>query len=118
MAAKEATCKDLPQFIDIILEHKTDLLFNRQLRIHRDNPAFEQCFCQTNEMTVQSIIPIWTTILDLQENSYLAGLVLKLSMENFYLQITADTLNREWLNHYFQELRALVRAFKAMPAYQ
>ena len=54
---------------------------------------------------------LWSGTLELQDNHHLAGLVLKLSMENFYLQITDETLNHSWLTNYFQELILLIRAF-------
>ena len=112
IAEKEAQCKTLEELIEVILEHKIDLLFNRQLKIHRENPEFEKVFTQTNMITTQAIIGLWAEILELKGETHLAGLVLKLSLENFYLQITDETLNRDWLNNYFIELRSLIRAFK------
>ena len=118
IAEKEANCTTLKELIDILIYHKIDLLFNRQLRIHRQNKEFEQCFLKTNKLTGKAILKIWSEIIDLKENSYLAELVLKLSIENFYLQITEETLNQSWLNNYFIELRVLVKAFKNNPTYQ
>lgn len=112
MADKESKSNSLDALIAVLLEHKLDLLFNRQLRIHRENTAFEQCFIETNEVTYQSIIKLWAEILDLKEDTYLAGLVLRLSLENFFLQITDETLNRNWLQNYFSQLKSLIRAFK------
>jgi AcrR family transcriptional regulator len=112
MAVKESECATLEELIDILVAHKTDLLFNRQLRIHRQDAEFRKCFEKTNEITAQSIIRIWAEILDLKDNSYLAGLVLKLSIDNLFLQLTDETLNQNWLRTYFNELRGLIRAFK------
>ncbi|MEM6265716.1 MAG: TetR/AcrR family transcriptional regulator [Bacteroidota bacterium] len=114
MAEKEAQCPSLDALIDIIVEHKVDLLFNRQLRIHRTNPDFEACFEKTNELTGPALIGIWAKTLNLEDNSYLAGLVMRLGIENFYLQITDETINKEWLSAYFQEFQQLVQAFKSM----
>ncbi len=112
IAEKESNCLSKEELIDVLIEHKIDLLFNRQLRIHRENRNFEACFSKTSEMTVKSIIGIWSEIIDLKSNSYLAELVFKLSLENFFLQITDETINHNWLNNYFDELRMLVRAFQ------
>lgn len=112
MAEKELQCTSLEGLIDILVEHKIDLLFNRQLRIHRENKEFETCFVKTNEITEKSLLKVWLEVIELKDNSYLAGLVLKLSIENFFLQITDETLNHDWLNTYFQGLRQVVRAFK------
>ena len=119
IAEKESKAQSLEELIDIILEHKLDLLFNRQLRVYRDIPAFEACFTKVNAVSVPAILEIWAKIIGLEDHSYLAGLVLQLSLENFFLQITEKTLNREWLENYFRELQKLIRQFKklqTMPA--
>jgi AcrR family transcriptional regulator len=112
MAEKEAECTTVEELLDVLVDHKIDLLFNRQLRVHRQRSEFQQCFQKTNKVIVSSLTPIWFEVLELPNNSYLAGLVFKLSLENFYLQITEDTLNHTWLRSYLHELRTLIRAFK------
>lgn len=112
LAQKEAASKSMDEIIEVLIHHKTDLLFNRQLQIHRENQEFEKVFCKTNETTAAAIIGVWAQMLNLEDDSYLAGLVLKLSLENFYLQITDETLNRPWLETYMENLKELVKAFK------
>lgn len=112
IAEKEAACISLPELIEVLVSYKVDLLFNRQLRVHRENRAYEACFMRTSQITTEAIIPLWAQVLELGDNTYLAKLVLQLSMENFYLQITDETLNRKWLASYFQELKNMVRALK------
>ncbi len=63
-------------------------------------------------MTVPAIIRVWSDIIELKNNSYLAKLVLQLSLENFFLQIIDETLNREWLHNYFSDIKMLVRQLK------
>lgn len=112
IAEKEANCTSLEELIDILVTHKTDLLFNRQLRIHRERADFEKCFQKTTEISIKAILGIWSHIIGLNDNTYLAQLVLQLSLENFYLQITEKTLNHKWLNNYFDELQTFIKAFK------
>ena len=109
---KESNSKNERELIEIILEHKLDLLFNRQLRIHRANPDFENCFNLTNQISIPAILPVWKRIIGLSDNSSLAQMVLKLSLENFYLQITDETLNESWLEEYFASIRNMVLHFK------
>jgi AcrR family transcriptional regulator len=111
-AEKEAQCQTLEELIQVTLDHGEDLLFSRQLRIHRDVPEFERCFQASNQVFIPAILGIWAEIIGLEEQSYLAGLVLQLSLDNFFLQITAETLNAAWLRAYFHDLRNLVHAFK------
>ncbi len=112
MAEKERNCSTQQELIEIILEHKIDLLFNRQLRIHRSNTDFESCFCKTNQLAGEALIGIWSTVLDLKENTYLAQLVMKFSLENFFLQITDETINKPWLNNYIDDLKQIIRAMQ------
>lgn len=113
LAKKEANCQFMDDLIDVLLDHKTDLLFNRQLRVHRSNRAFERCFETTVELTTSAILPFWKKMIGLEDQSYLAGLVLQLSLENFYIQLTPETLTRPWLLGYFEGLQHLVRSFNS-----
>jgi len=112
MGNKESKAQTELELTQIMLEHKLDLLFNRQLRIHRDNSAFQACFVKTNEISLPGFMPIWKKVIDLNENSPLAQLVLMLSIENFFLQITDKTLNSNWIAAYFDKIREMVKLFK------
>ncbi len=111
LGEKEANCTGKDEFVQLMLEHKRDLLFSRQLRIHRDNEEFEKCFCRTNEISIPNFIPIWSTMIGLENNQKLAGTVLNLSIENFFLQITEETLQEAWLNEYIDNIRNMVMQF-------
>lgn len=112
MSDKESKAQNESELTQIILEHKLDLLFNRQLRIHRDHTDFQACFIKTNEISLPGFMPIWKKIIDLKENNHLAQLVLMLSIENFFLQITDETLNSNWIATYFEKIREMVKLFK------
>ncbi len=112
IAEKESECCQLEDLIGVLVEHKIDLLFSRQLRIHRENTEFEECFLKVNEISMPAIVPIWSDIIELHDNSYLAELVLQLSLENFFLQITNETLDPIWLHDYFHKIKFLVSQFK------
>lgn len=112
IAEKEANALDENELIQIFIEHKTDFLFNRQLRINRENKDFEACFLKTNEISKPAILPLWGKIIGLEENHYLAQIVFMLSIENFFLQITDETLTEQWLTEYFVGVKSLVGQFK------
>jgi AcrR family transcriptional regulator len=112
IAAKESMSKNEQELTDIILEHKVDLLFNRQLRFHRENPDFKNCFDKINQISIPAILPVWKKIIGISDNTSLAQMVLTLSLENFYLQITDETLNESWLKTYFATIREMILHFK------
>ncbi|MFY0674057.1 MAG: TetR/AcrR family transcriptional regulator [Bacteroidia bacterium] len=112
MANREANAKDVDELIEIIIEFKLDLLFNRQLRIHRENKDFEKCFCAISAYSLPKLLGVWKKIIGLEDQSYLAEMVLNLSIENFFLQITDETINNNWLSNYFQNIKLMVAQFK------
>ncbi|WP_422104028.1 TetR/AcrR family transcriptional regulator [Winogradskyella sp.] len=112
ISKKESTATNEKELISIILEHKVDLLFNRQLRVHRNNPQFKEYLDHIIQFSVQGLLPVWKNIISLTENGALAQMVLHLSLENFYLQITEETLNESWLKTYFASIRQMVFLFK------
>ncbi len=112
MTRKEANAKHEADLIKVLMAHKTDLLFNRQLRVYRENSNFEKCFVQTNQLSLPALLPVWKKVIGLSENTYLAQMVLQLSLENFYLQITDETLTEPWLREYFANIRQMVNHFK------
>ena len=112
IAEKEAKASNEEELIEILISHKVDLLFNRQLRFHRENPEFEYCFNKINQITIPAIMPVWKEIIGLADNSSLAKTVLVLSVENFYLQITDANLNEKWLKAYFKGVREMINQFR------
>ena len=115
IAIREKECANvIPQLIEVLVDCKTDLLFNRQLRINRNIKRFKTCFENANKTVGVAMSEIWAEELGLKDNHYLAEMVLNLSLENFYLQITKETLNYEWLSQYVVGLSEMVKEFKNM----
>ncbi|MBO0929940.1 TetR/AcrR family transcriptional regulator [Fibrella aquatilis] len=114
IAEQERQCQNvIPDLVNLLLTVKENLLFDRQLRIHRTIPAFKQCFDKSTGAVGEAISGIFADMLGLAHNSALTRMVLMLSLENFYLQLTPETLTYDWLVGYMHELQAMVRAFQA-----
>ncbi len=113
IAEKEVLCQHLiPDLVNLLLEVKEDLLFNRQLRIHRVNPLFTKYLDQSNALVQESFFKVWARDIGLSEKPDLAKNVFVLALENFYLQLTDQNLNYDWLAQYFKQLRVVVKQFK------
>jgi AcrR family transcriptional regulator len=112
IAEKEAQCTTSEDLIQVFVEHKTDLLFNRQLRINTNNVEFQKCVEKLDKHALPLFLPLWSKIIGLENNSYLAELVLQLSLQNFYLQINHDNLNAAWLGNYFNQSALLIKEMK------
>jgi AcrR family transcriptional regulator len=114
IAVKENNCKSIdPELINVLIEAKEDLFFNRQLRVNREIFLFRQCFEQANSLVGEAFLKIWTKDVGLEAKPKLAEVFLGLILENFYLQITDEVLNAEWLSAYFKNIRNMVMQFSS-----
>ncbi len=112
MTEKESAIKTQEELIAVFIEHKVDLLFNRQLRIHHHDERFQKCFNEIDAESLPVFLPIWKKLIQLEENSYLANLVLSFSLENFYLQISAERINKVWLKEFIDRIKSMIHQFK------
>lgn len=112
IAGKEQKADTIdPALINILLEHRTDLLFNRQLRINQNNRRFSETLYESNKIVGNDFIQLWVKDLNLTlTKSQIEG-IFTLALENFYLQINADNLNYTWLSDYFANLKRIARNF-------
>jgi AcrR family transcriptional regulator len=112
IAAKERQAIHIdPDLIDILLEHKTDLLFNRQLRFNRQIQSFDDALQKSNALVGNDFVQVWVRDLSLSLNTYQLQAIFALALENFYLQINIQNLNAAWLRSYFAELRSTLKLF-------
>ena len=112
LASKERLAKKIdPDLIHILVDHKTDLLFNRQLRIHQEIESYQRTLIKSNEIIGQEFILLWANDLGLQLNQHQLEGLFTLALENFFLQINHENLNVDWLTNYFKQLSAIARRF-------
>lgn len=112
LAEKEKACNTInPELINVLLAHKTDLFFNRQLRVHRDKEVFNKTLIQANQAVGYYFVDVWVKTLNLKINQQQLEGIFELAIENFYLQITPETLTFEWLAAYFNNLNRIIINF-------
>lgn len=112
IAQKEQNSKNIdPELINILVEHKTDLLFNRQLRINKNIKQFAQALEQSNKNVGDAFVNVWIEDLGLQLSKKQIEGIFTLALENFFLQINTETLNYEWLSNYFKNLKKIASNF-------
>ncbi len=113
MCEKESKALNFnPDIINIFVEHKIDILFNKQLRINHQNTEFRKVM----KITDEGLGEVYTFLLrtDLKLNLKQKGIesFFQLALNNFFLQINADNLNFQWLADYFDEIRSLAKSFE------
>ncbi len=116
IAQKEQAAKNIdPALINIIVEHKIDILFNRQLRINSEQKRFQIILDKSNEIVGNAFVMLWVRDLDLRLNQNQLESIFELALENFYLQVNLKNLNHEWLFNYFTNLKKIVNNFVLQP---
>jgi AcrR family transcriptional regulator len=112
IAEKEFKCQNIdPELIQILLDHKIDLLFNRQLRIYRNQKIFADTLNLSNQAVGSSFVLVWVKELNLKLNQKQLESIFELAIENFFLQITPDNLTQQWLSDYFTNLKRIAHNF-------
>jgi AcrR family transcriptional regulator len=112
MAEKEQNAQNIdPELINILVEHKTDLLFNRQLRINKNIKLFAETLLQSNKIVGEAFIMLWVKDLNLRLSKQQTEALFTLALENFFLQINAGNLTRTWLSGYFTDLKRIAGNF-------
>lgn len=112
IAEKEKLAKTInPELINILIEHKTDLLFNRQLRINANKPNYKNTLLKSNHIIGKDFISLWLTdtkiILTVAQTEGL----FELALENFFLQINPENIKKIWLENYFENLKRITLSF-------
>ncbi|MCW7502672.1 hypothetical protein [Leptospira paudalimensis] len=109
VSQKESSCESIdPGLVEILTEHKIDLLFNKQLRINRHNPRFNEIIIKTDEVVIIPFLSIWKKDLGLEMSESQWNGLFSLALENFYLQIHFEILTEFWLREYFSKLKSVI----------
>lgn len=112
IAEKERKVEKInPELINILIEHKIDLLFNRQLRINSNKSTFKDALIKSSKIIGTDFIKLWLRDTKLNLTPKQAEGIFELAIENFFLQINQDNINREWLADYFDNLNRITRNF-------
>lgn len=112
IAVKERNARNIdPELVNILIEHKTDLLFNRQLRIHQNIKSYASTLEESNKNVGDAFLTVWIKDLGLQLSNTQIEALYTLALENFFLQINIDTLNYDWLSNYFKDLKKIAGTF-------
>ncbi|NRB61825.1 MAG: TetR/AcrR family transcriptional regulator [Saprospiraceae bacterium] len=101
-----------PDFLYVMLDHRQDLFFQRQLRIHRQIGKFAECIKASHWPVEDAFLQIWAKSLNLEKELFLAQAFLRLMVDNFYMRITEQSMDFDWLADYLQELTSMVKSIE------
>jgi hypothetical protein len=95
-----------------LVEHKTDLLFNRQLRFNQQKETFKKALVKSNQSIGNEFVILWAKEHKLSLSQKQLESLFELALENFFLQINEDNLNFTWLYDYFNKLGKIAQEFQ------
>ena len=96
-------------FLRLLAAHDMDLLFNRQLRIHRNNMAYQLCFQRANSVVEDEIESIWAEALGIPDQPRIARNIFSVVSDLFYQRVTRETLNYAWMVAFLAEVNGFMR---------
>ncbi|MBY5951625.1 TetR/AcrR family transcriptional regulator [Algoriphagus marincola] len=112
IAEKERMAQSIdPELIQILLEHQTDILFNRQLRINAHQSSYSHTLMISNQLIGKDFILLWLKDSKLPLTFKQAEGIFDLALENFFLQINPENFTAEWLESYFENLKRISASF-------
>lgn len=114
MAEKERRAASIdPELIQILVDHKTDLMFSRQLRLANEVPQFAQTLSKTQQDIGRDFVKLWARELVWKGSIVQLEVLFSMALENFFLQITPERLEASWLREYFSSLQEKLRVFQS-----
>jgi AcrR family transcriptional regulator len=88
LAHKVKACKSMDgDFLELLQEHQNDLFVNRQLRIHRNNPAYLLAFQHANALVRDAILPVWAGYIQQEKDYSFAAQLFDVMADLFYQRI-------------------------------
>lgn len=113
ISVKERSAKNIdPELINILTEHKTDLLFNRQLRFNQNKENFNNTVLKSDEIIGKGFINLWANELNNVFSEQQLSTFVEMALKSFYLQINEKNINYKWLSSYFEELKETAKLFR------
>jgi AcrR family transcriptional regulator len=109
LAERTGACTTFdPEFLHVLLDSKPDLVFNRQLRNHRENLSYQLCYQRAHTLVEHAVVGIWAEALGIPGRTDLARNLFTVVADLFYQRFKKDELTYDWLLAFLQEVHAFM----------
>lgn len=98
-----------PDYIQLLVNNRLDILFQRQLRMRRTDAAFQRCFRAAHDRVVDRIMPLWAEALGIPGRLAPAREMLDVVADVFYQRLTNDNLNYPWMVELLKEIETFIQ---------
>lgn len=110
LADQESKCQSIdPELIEIFMEYKWDLFFNKQLRFSGLYSQYSQILEEADTLAKKHFVKLWKKDLALNINDSQLESLFHLALENFYFRLNEETIEYSYLSQYFQHMRSLIQ---------
>lgn len=110
LAAEVKTCNSFdPGFLQLLVKYRTDIFFNRMLRIHRDNISYQLCYQNGHSAVEKEVLPLWIEWLGLTEHPGVAQNIFTVTVDLFYQRISAEHYTYEWMTRFLSEVKLFLK---------
>ncbi len=108
-ANKARGCRSFePEFIHLLVEIRMDLQFNWQLRLHREELAYQLCYQRAHSVVEQEVMGIWAEALGIPGQTQLARNIFTVVTDLFYQRFPKEQLTYEWCVAFLAEVRGFM----------
>jgi AcrR family transcriptional regulator len=110
ISEKESKAKNFnPDIINILVEHKIDILFSKQLLLNQQNEKFKRILQIFDKNVADVYIFLLKTDFNLNLKQKGVESFFELLLHDFFLQINAENLNSIWLTEYVSNIKRLAK---------
>lgn len=112
LAEAERKVKDIdPGLIEVLLQHREALLFQRRLLMLRSDLRFAEAAQRADAIAGLDFIQVWVKELQLRLSEEQLQAFFALALSNFYLQLSPERFQHQWLSEYFGQIRYTLTLF-------
>jgi AcrR family transcriptional regulator len=98
-----------PDFLLLLIKHSDLVLAHMQTAKHLDNEVCLKCYESINEKVEPYVIPSWARFINYEDNQEFAKNYFVMVRDIFYLRVTKETLNYNFLKNLVNESKALLK---------
>jgi len=97
-----------PALLNLIVDYKLTVLFNRQLKQHSGNPVFHLTYNRISYLVQSHAFELWRKYMNLHPHMELSRELYEVLRDVFHSRITRENLNYEYLKSLAGEFRTII----------
>jgi AcrR family transcriptional regulator len=103
------------ELFQLLPVYREDILFHRQLRIHRQVPEYQHCIGEIMTILETPFVEVLSRMLHLPDSKSTLRLLFVFCVDHFLLRLSNLDIQAECLQQYYQEVAYLVKKLRSLP---